>query len=95
LTLQTVAAMQGVGGTGRRPIQGQPQWIGKDAQAAQHAVRFKALKDLKIYPIEGPRQPRIKQMASLVVTGNRLNATYRPGILLALAVLQMAWGVET
>ena len=33
-------------------------------------------------------------MASLVVTGNRLHAQERPGIIVSLALLQMALGLE-
>ena len=86
--------MKGVGGKVLRPIQGQQQLIGKDTKAAQQAVLCKALKDLKIYPIEGTRHHWIKQIASLVVTGNRLNAKERPGVILSLALLQRVLVIE-
>ena len=86
--------MQGVGGKVLRPIQGQQQLLGKDAKAAQQAVLFKTLKDLKIHPIEGTRQHRVKQIAYLVVRGNRLNAKQRTGIIVSLGVLQMALVIQ-
>ena len=67
--------------------------IGKDAKAAERAALLKPLKDLKIHPIEVTRHQGIEQVAYLVVTGNRLNAKQRPGIVLSLGLWQMALGI--
>ena len=90
LTLETILAMHGIGCKGLRPIHGQPQVSGKAPNIGQPAVLFKTLKDFKRHPIEGTRHYRIEQVAYLVVTGNRLNATHRRGIVLSLGLLKMA-----
>lgn len=56
----------------------------------QQARLFQARKDRKIHPIAGTRPQGIEQGASLVVTGHRLNAKHRTGIMVSLGFLQMA-----
>ena len=94
VTPETVVAMNRVGGKVLGTIQGEQQLIGKDPKAAERAALLKPLKDLKIHPIEVTRHQGIEQVAYLVVTGNRLNAKQRPGIMGALVLLQMALGIE-
>src|SRR4030095_4436117 len=61
---------------------------------AKKARLFQAVKDLKIHPIEGTRHQGIEQVAYLVVTGNRLNAKHRTGIIVSLGFLKMALVIQ-
>ena len=45
-------------------------------------------------PRRGHSAPGIEQVAYLVVTGNRLNAEHRPGIVLSLGLLQVTLGLQ-
>ena len=58
---ETVVAMDGLGRKVVGAIQGHQQLVAKVAKMRQHAVLFKALKDLKKHRIEMARGDRIEQ----------------------------------
>ena len=81
LTGETVVAMNGFGRKVVGAIHGHQQLVAKDPKMRQHAVLFKALKDLNKHGIEVARRDRIEQRADLIVTGNLLHAQEGMGII--------------
>src|SRR5215471_2565210 len=63
LTGETVGAMNGFGGKVGGAIEGHQQLVTKDAKMRQHAMLFKALKDLNKHRIQGTWGDGIKQRA--------------------------------
>src|SRR5439155_10136195 len=90
LARQTVGAMDGLGGEGGRPIQGDQQLIPQDPETLAQMVRFKARKDLEKDRVEVMRGSRIEEGADLVVTGDRLDAQQGLGVMPSLAGLELA-----
>jgi hypothetical protein len=90
LTGETVGAMHGFGGKVGGAIEGHQQLVTKDAKMRQHAMLFKALKDLNKHRIQGTWGDGIKQRADLIVTGNRLHTSEGMGVIVPLGVLQPA-----
>jgi hypothetical protein len=68
--------------------------VAKDPKMRQHAVLFKARKDLHNHRIEVARRDRIEQRADLMVTGNLLHAHQGMGVIVPFVVLQGALGVQ-
>src|SRR5712691_12617657 len=87
---ETVVAMHGferkVGGA----VQGHQELVAKEPKICQHAVPFKALKDLNKHRIKVARRDRIEQCADLIVTGNLLHAQQGMGVIVTFGVLQPA-----
>ena len=73
LTGETVRAMQGFGRKVSGAIQGHQQLIAKSPKRHQHAVLFKALKDLNKHRIECIRGDGIEPLAALIIPGNLLS----------------------
>src|SRR5262249_36502228 len=90
LALQTVWTMNGLGRKVIGAIQGHQELIAKDAKMCQHAVLFKACKDLNKHRLQNARRDRIEPLADLIVTGNLLHVEQRLGIILPFGVLQPA-----
>ena len=90
LTGETVLAMDGFGRKVIGAIQGHQQLVAKAPKMRQHAVLFKALKDLNKHRIEVARRDRIEQRADLIVTGNLLHAQQGLGVIVSFGVLQPA-----
>jgi len=82
--------MHGLGRKVVGTIQGHQQLVVKDPKVCQHAVLFKALKDLNKHCIEMAWRDRIKQRADLIVTGNLLYAQQGWGVIVPLGVLPPA-----
>ena len=78
-----------VGGMVLGPIKGHQQLSTEDAKVAQQVVLLKALKDLKINPIEVFRIEGIEQVSYLIVTRDVLNTKQGAGIILTLGTLKM------
>ena len=90
LARQTVGAMDGLGGEGGRPIQGDQQLIPQDPETLAQMVRFKARKDLEKDRVEMRRDNRIEEGVELVVPGNLLDAKQSLGVMASLAGLEPA-----
>jgi hypothetical protein len=89
-TGETVVAMHDLGRKGVGAIEGHAQWIAKAPKMGQHAVLFKALKDLKNHRIEVAWCDRIAQRADLMVTGTLRHAQPGVGVMVAVGALQPA-----
>ena len=66
--------MNGFGRKVVSAVQGHQQLIAENPKMRQHAVLFKALKDLHKHCIKMARRDRIEQCADLIVTGDMLHA---------------------
>ena len=70
------------------PIQGHQQLVAKDPKGGQHAVLFKALKDLHKDRIEMAWGDRIEQRADLIITGNLLDPQQSLHVIVPFGLLQ-------
>ena len=89
-TGETVVAMNDLGRKVVGAIEGHEQLIAKAPKMRQHAVLFKALKDLKKHRIEVAWCDRIEQRSDLIVTGNLSHAQQGVGVIVAFGALQPA-----
>jgi hypothetical protein len=64
--------------------------VTKAPKIGQHAVLFKAFKDLNKHRIKVARRDRIEQYADLIVTGNLLHAEQGLGVIVPFGMLQPA-----
>ena len=71
---ETVRAMNGFGRKGVSAVQGHQPLVAQNPKMRQHAVLFKALKDLHTHCIKMARRDRIEPCADLIVTGELLHA---------------------
>ena len=69
---ETMVTMNGLGRKVVGTIQGHQELVVKVAKMGQHAVLFKALKDIKKHRIECARRDRGEQRADRIITGNLL-----------------------
>jgi hypothetical protein len=89
-TGETVVAMNALGRKVIGALEGPAPWIAKAPQMRPHAVRFKALQDLKKHRIEVAWGARIEPRADLIVTGNLSHAQQGVGVSVAFGALQPA-----
>jgi hypothetical protein len=85
---ETVVAMNGLRRKGVGTVQGHPPLVTKEPKMGQHAVLFKALKDLQNHGVKGARRDRIEPRAALIVTGNLRHAQQGMGVSVTGGVLQ-------
>ncbi len=90
LPRETVVAMHDLGRKGVGAIQGHQQVVAKRPKRRQHAVLFKALKDLNKHRIECVRGDGIEQRSDLIITGNLLDTQQGMRIIVASVLLQGA-----
>ena len=94
LTRETVGAMDGLGGEGGRPIQGDQQLLPQDPETLEQMVLFKARTDLEKDGVAVMRGSRIEAGADRVVIGDGLDAQQGLGVLPSLAGLELALGLQ-
>jgi len=82
--------MHGFGRKVGGAVQGHQELVAKEPKICQHAVPFKALKDLNKHRIKVARRDRIEQCADLIVTGNLLHAQQSMGVIVTLGMLKPA-----
>jgi hypothetical protein len=86
--------MDGLGGAGGRPIQGDPQLIPQDPETLAQMVLCTARKDLEQDGVEVMRGSRSEEGAALVVTGERLDAQQGLGVIPSLAGVELTLGLQ-
>ena len=87
---EAVGTMNGFGRKVVGPIEGHHQLSAQDAKMRQHAVLFKARKDLQKHGIEVAWRDGIEELADLIVTGNVLHIEQGMDVIVPFRVLQSA-----